>query len=218
MWARRFGSDPRIIGRSITINGATYQVVGVLPRGFVLPQEVLPLLYGTDQADIFVPLPLAAGAATVRSNEDYNIVARLKPGVSVQQARAEMATITARLRHDHPEVYPPNGGLTFNIVPLLEQVVGNVRYTLFVLLGGRGLRAADCLRERRQPFALARRWTAKRNRRAHRGRRQLWPHHSPVADGKRLARGVRRSFGCAVCHLQHALDPRSRPPERSPAR
>src|SRR5207344_2050981 len=45
MWARRFGSDPSIVGRSITLNGATYQVVGVLPRGFVLPQEVLPLLY-----------------------------------------------------------------------------------------------------------------------------------------------------------------------------
>ena len=138
MWARRFGSDPRIIGRSITINGAPYQVVGVLPRGFVLPQEVLPLLYGTDQADIFLPLPLAAGAANVRSNEDYNILGRLKPGVTLEQARAEMAAITARLRQDHPEVYPPNGGLTFNIVPLLEQVVGDVRWKLFILLGAVG--------------------------------------------------------------------------------
>jgi predicted permease len=138
MWARRFGSDPRIIGRSIVLNGASYQVVGVLPRGFVLPQEVLPLLYGTEQADIFVPLPLPAAASTVRGHEDYNILARLRPGVSLQQARAEMNTITARLRHDHPEVYPPNGGLTFNIVPLLEQVVGNVRHTLFVLLGAVG--------------------------------------------------------------------------------
>ena len=138
MWARRFGSDPAIVGRSITLNGAGYQVIGVLPRGFVLPQEVLPLLYGTEQADIFVNLPLAAAAATVRSNEDYNILATLRRGVSLQQARAEMDTITTRLRHDHPEVYPPNGGLTFNIVPLLEQVVGSVRSTLFILLAAVG--------------------------------------------------------------------------------
>ncbi|HEU4415740.1 MAG TPA: ABC transporter permease [Candidatus Angelobacter sp.] len=138
MWTRRFGSDPHIVGRSITLNGAGYQVVGVLPRGFVLPQEVLPLLYGTEQADIFVPLPLAAAASTVRGHEDYNILATLKPGVSVQQAQAEMNTITARLRQDHPEVYPPNGGLTFRIVPLLEQVVGSVRHTLFILLGAVG--------------------------------------------------------------------------------
>ena len=56
----------------------------------------------------------------------------------MQQAQAEMNTITARLRQDHPEVYPPNGGLTFRIVPLLEQVVGNVRHTLFILLGAVG--------------------------------------------------------------------------------
>jgi predicted permease len=135
MWVRRFGSDPRVVGRAIVLNGAQYQVVGILQRGFTLPQEVLPLLYGTEHADIFVTLPLPAAASTVRSNEDYNIVARLKPGVSVPLAQAEMNTITARLRHDHPEVYPPNGGLTFNIVPLQEQVVGNVRRTLFMLLG-----------------------------------------------------------------------------------
>ncbi|MGC2697640.1 MAG: ABC transporter permease [Candidatus Angelobacter sp.] len=138
MWARRFGSDPRVIGRSIVLNGTGYQVAGILPRGFVLPQEVLPLLYGTEQADIFVSLPLPAAAATVRGHEDYNILATLKPGVSVQQAQAEINTITSRLRHDHPEVYPPNGGLTFKIIPLLEQVVGNVRHTLFILLGAVG--------------------------------------------------------------------------------
>jgi predicted permease len=135
MWARRFGSDPHILGRSITLNGAGYEVVGVLPRGFLLPQEVLPLLYGTEQADIFVPLPLTAGAATDRGHEDYNLLALLKPGISVQQAQAGMNTITAGLRQAHPEVYPPNGNLTFNIVPLREQVVGNVRHTLLVVLG-----------------------------------------------------------------------------------
>ncbi|HXJ88072.1 MAG TPA: ABC transporter permease [Candidatus Binatia bacterium] len=138
MWARHFGRDPRIIGKSIIINGQIYEVVGILPQSFSLPQEVLPLLYGTEQADIFLPLPLAPAAAQVRDHEDYNLIGKLRPGVSLQQAQAEMDTITARLRRDFPENYPPNGGLTFSIVPLLEQVVGNVRRSLWVLLGSVG--------------------------------------------------------------------------------
>ena len=139
MWARRFGRDPHTIGKSIIINGQPYEIVGILPQSFTLSQEVLPLLYGTDQAEIFLPLPLAPAAASqVRDHEDYNIVGKLKPGVSLPQAEAEMDTITARLRRDFPESYPPNGGLTFSIVPLLEQVVGNVRRSLWVLLGSVG--------------------------------------------------------------------------------
>src|SRR6267142_2773764 len=139
MWARRYGRDPRMIGKSITINGQSYDVAGILPQSFALPREVLPTLYGTEQADIILPLPLAPAAAQVRTHEDYNIVGKLNPGVSVAQAQAEMDTITARLRRDFPENYPPNGGLTFSIVPLLEQVVGNVRTALLVLLGSVGL-------------------------------------------------------------------------------
>jgi predicted permease len=139
MWARHYGHDPRMIGKSITINGLPYEVVGILPQSFTLPREVLPTLYGTEQAEIFLPLPLAVDAAQHRTNEDYNIVGKLKLGVSLAQAQAEMGTITARLRHDYPENYPPNGGLTFSIVPLLEQVVGSVRTALVVLLGSVGL-------------------------------------------------------------------------------
>jgi predicted permease len=95
----------------------------------------MPTLDGAEQAEILLPLPLPADAAQNRDHEDYNILGKLKPGVSVQQAQAEMDTITARLRKQFPEVYPPNGGLTFGIVPLLEQVVGNVRRTLYLLLG-----------------------------------------------------------------------------------
>lgn len=138
MWARRFGRDPQMLGKSIILNGQTYEVVGILPQRFSLPQEVLPLLYGTEQAEIFLPLPLASSASQVRTHEDYNIVGKLNAGVSLMQAQAEMDAITARLRRDFPENYPPNGGLTFSIVPLLEQVVGNVRRSLLVLLGSVG--------------------------------------------------------------------------------
>src|SRR5579862_4240814 len=137
-WARRFGSDPGVLGKKIVLNGVPYEIVGVMPRSFSLPREVMPTLDGAEQAEILLPLPLPAGAAQNRDHEDYNLLGKLKPGVSVQQAQAEMDTITARLRHDFPEVYPPNGGLTFGIVPLLEQVVGDVRRTLYLLLGAVG--------------------------------------------------------------------------------
>ncbi len=138
MWARRYGRDPHMLGKSITINGQTYQVVGVLQKNFLLPHEVLPTLYGPEQPDVFLPFPLGPKAAGIRTHEDYNIVGKLKPGVSVAEVQADMDTITARLRRDYPESYPPNGGLTFGIVPLLEQVVGDVRRSLLVLLSAVG--------------------------------------------------------------------------------
>jgi predicted permease len=134
MWARRYGSDPKLIGKPITLNGQPFQVIGIMPRLFSLPREVLPTLGGAEQADVLLPLPLPPTARQVRIREDYNIMGKLKPGVSVQHAQAEMDTITARLRRDYPDLYPPNGGLTFSIVPLLEQVVGDVRRPLQILL------------------------------------------------------------------------------------
>jgi predicted permease len=137
-WTRRYGSDPGIVGKTITLNGKPYEVVGVMPRSFALPREVMPTLGGAEEAEVLLPLPLPADAAQNRDHEDYNIVGRLRPGVSLKQAQAEMDTITARLRLDHPKEYPPNGGLTFGIVPLMEQVVGDVRRTLYLLLAAVG--------------------------------------------------------------------------------
>ncbi len=186
-WARRFGSDRGILGKKIMLNGVPYEIVGVMPRSFSLPREVMPTLDGAEQAEILLPLPLPANAAQNRDHEDYNILGKLKPGVSVQQAQAEMDTITARLRHDFPEVYPPNGGLTFGIVPLLEQVVGNVRRTLYLLLGSGWLCPADRVRERSQSATVARRRTAKGNCGPHCAGCNPHAHRSPVADGERVA-------------------------------
>ncbi len=138
IWARRYGSNPNMVGRHITINTHDYEVIGVLPKSFSLPREVMPTLDGSEQSDLLLPVPEFPTIKTDRGHEDYNIVGKLKPGVTLEQARAEMDTITARLRQDHPDVYPPNGHLTFVILPLLEQVVGNVRHTLWLLLAAVG--------------------------------------------------------------------------------
>jgi predicted permease len=134
IWARRYASNAHMVGRHITINTHDYEVIGVLPKSFSLPREVMPTLDGAEQCDLLLPMPQIPTLPTDRGHEDYNIIGKLKPGVTLEQARAEMNTITARLRQDHPDVYPPNGGLTFMILPLLEQVVGNVRHTLWLLL------------------------------------------------------------------------------------
>jgi predicted permease len=138
-WTRRFGADPGVIGRAITLNGEPYTVVGVLPASFALPREVLPTLGGAEDAEVLLPLPLGPDAADVRRGEDYNLLATLKAGASVAQAQAEMDAITRRLRKGFPEFYPANGGLTFAVVPLHEYVVGDVRHALVVLVAAVGI-------------------------------------------------------------------------------
>jgi predicted permease len=137
-WMRRYGSDSHVVGRPIVLNGVSYAIVGVLPPQFSLPRDVLPTLGVISAGDVLLPLPLAPSAATTRTHEDYNIIGTLRRGVTVQAAQTEMDTITARLRHDFPETYPPNGRLTFSIVPLRDQVAGRIRVPLLILTGAVG--------------------------------------------------------------------------------
>jgi putative ABC transport system permease protein len=137
-WQRRYGGDRRMVGKTLILDGISYPVVGILRQGFTLPHQILPILTGPDQVDIVLSLPMPAGAAQVRTREDYTILGRLRRSITLAHAQAEMDTLTARLRHDYPDIYPPNGGLTFSIVPLLNQVVGDTRQPLFVLLAAVG--------------------------------------------------------------------------------
>jgi predicted permease len=137
-WMRRYGGDPAAVGMPLVLNGQTYRIVGVLPRGFSLRREVMPTLGNAADAEVALPLPLGPKAAEVRNGEDYNILAKLRPGVTVQQAQAEMDAITLRLRREYPQFYPANGGLTFSVVPLQEQVVGGIRRSLVLLVAAVG--------------------------------------------------------------------------------
>jgi predicted permease len=137
-WMRRYGGDRNVLDRSLMLNGQPYEIVGILPASFSLPREVMPTLGVAENAEIVVPLPLPANAAGIRNREDYNILAKLKPGAAVAQAKAELDGLTARLRREHPDFYPANGGLTFRILPLQEQAVGGVRLALLVLIGSVG--------------------------------------------------------------------------------
>ena len=131
VWQRLFNADPAIVGRSITLDGKPFTVAGVLRRGFVLNAEVLPSEGPMDKMDIFLPLPLGPDAVQRRGDENYNIVVRLKPGVSVPQAQADIDIIASRIREkDRRDV-----SFGMHVVGLQEQVVGDVRRALLVLLG-----------------------------------------------------------------------------------
>jgi predicted permease len=137
-WRRRFGADPAIIGKTLTLNGNNLTVVGVMSPDFSFNKEVMPAVNGIQHVDLLLPLPIPASAQSNRGGEDYNVFALLKPGVTVEHAQAEMDGIAARMKQQYPQNYPPNGGLTISVVPLINQVVGDVRLALYVLLGAVG--------------------------------------------------------------------------------
>jgi len=131
LWQREFGGDPRALGRTMLFNGKPFIVAGVLRKGFLLNREVIPTVGGIEKPEAFVPLPLGADAAHDRGNENFNVLARLKPGITVQQAQADISVIARRIREqDHRD-----RTFTISVVPLLEQVVGDVRRAVLVLLG-----------------------------------------------------------------------------------
>ena len=134
-WQRSFGGDQGAIGRTLTMNGNAYTIVGVMPPGFSLNKEVMPAVNGIQTADLLVPLPMSESARANRGNEDFNIFARLRPSVSIDQAQAEMDIIADQMKQQYPANYPPNGGLTISVVPLIQQVVGDISLALRVLFG-----------------------------------------------------------------------------------
>jgi putative ABC transport system permease protein len=125
LWRDRFGSDPNIVGRDIQLDSQRYSVVGVMPERFVFPSF----------AKAWVPLSWTNEDRAVRSNHNYLAIARLKPGATLEQAKSELASISARLEQLYPEDDKGWGGTA---VPLQEQTVSDVRTALLVLLGAVG--------------------------------------------------------------------------------
>ena len=130
IWKRLFNADPGIVGKSITLNGDVYTVAGVLDPGFMLNAEAMPAEGPIDKVDVFLPLILNPKDQGWRFDENYNILARLKPGVSIQQAQADIDVIASRIREkDHRD---RTFGMT--VTGLQEQVVGDVRRSVLVML------------------------------------------------------------------------------------
>lgn len=129
LWQRRFGADPGVIGRALTLDGKSYTVVGVMPPLVQLPG------FDNHNDQLWVPIAFPAEEAAQRGNHFLEVIARLKPGITLQQARAEMDTIAARLEKQYPSYNLRRGAV---VVPLHEQIVGEIRPALLILLGAVG--------------------------------------------------------------------------------
>ena len=124
-WQRRFGGDPGVLNASLNLNGEQTPIVGVMPRGFRF----------IDDSEIWVPGAQNPVSARGRNVRYLNAVARLKEGVSMEQAKAGMRTIASRLEAQYPAT---NTGFTTDVRKLLDHITGDTRPTLIVLLGAVG--------------------------------------------------------------------------------
>ncbi len=124
LWQNRFGSDPNVLGRTTQLNGAAYTIIGVMPAGFSYP----------DDAEFWRPLPIDP-AKLDRGPHYLHVVGRLKSGVTLAQAQADMSTIAARLSQQYRE---KNAGHGVKLERLVNVVVGDIGLALYVLLGAIG--------------------------------------------------------------------------------
>lgn len=125
LWQRRFGGDPNIINKSITTNGVSRTVIGVMPPGFHYPKA----------ADIYAPLAITPELAGSRDNHSYLAVGRLKQDVSIQAAQADIDTIATRLEQQYPN---SNTGLGAGVVPIVADTVHLYNRALWVMMGAVG--------------------------------------------------------------------------------
>jgi putative ABC transport system permease protein len=132
LWRRRFNSDPQVIGRNITLDNRSHTVVGVAPAGFQFPIAAEPAdLWTTIAYDATGDDPMTAQ----RGLGYLRVIGRLKPGVNITQAQAEMDGIARRLERQYPD---DNAHWGPRLVPALEQLVGGVRRPLLILFGAVG--------------------------------------------------------------------------------
>ncbi len=123
LWRRQFGADSSILGRTIQLNAQPFTVVGVVPKSFQYPGA---------ETELWTPESYAPGnAMDTRANHFVDVIGRLKPGMTVAQAQADLAVIAAQIR----EQFPENAGLDVAELGWQESIVGNVRPTLLLLLG-----------------------------------------------------------------------------------
>ena len=128
LWQRHFSSDGAIVGKAIRLSGDSYTVVGVMPAGFQFP------IFG--QSEIWSPWQPAQGQGCQRGCYTQRVIARLKPGISLEQARTELTAIGQRVEQQFPE---DNKNIGVTVTPLQEFLVGNVREGMLALLLAVGL-------------------------------------------------------------------------------
>ena len=135
LWQNRFGSNPKIVGQSLTLGGQTFAVVGVMPLGFQFPVQRTPVEFWITIALDAQPMNGSPPMTSQRGAGYLDVIARLGPQVKIETAQTEMAGIQSGLNRQYPENRPKG----ISLVPEAEAVVGDMRKGLFILLGAVGL-------------------------------------------------------------------------------
>jgi putative ABC transport system permease protein len=136
LWQKRFGGDPGVIGKTVRLDDDPMTIIGIMPRGF---RHVLES--GASPMEVWAPIALDnpdTNFLNVRNARVYDLIGRLKPGRTIEDAQAELGVLAGRLQEEYPQIYPTNQGWHPVAKPLAEQVVGDVRPALLVLLGAVG--------------------------------------------------------------------------------
>jgi putative ABC transport system permease protein len=122
-WRRRFNADPEIIGKNLRLDGHLTPIVGVMPASFLFPNR---------EADLWCPIPAGLSYGPPRENNWFTVIGRLKPGVTVAQARANLATVQAQLGRQYPKT---DAELSVGVEPLKETTIADWRRSLWLLFG-----------------------------------------------------------------------------------
>jgi len=122
LWVRRFGGDPELVGKQITLDSKTYSIIGVMPPDFEFPIQ-------SDRVEVWVPLSLPADMSQLRGAHYLDVVGRLKPNVSLAAAHTDLESIASGLARQFPDLVP---GRT-TVVPLKKDLVGEIQPYLWML-------------------------------------------------------------------------------------
>jgi putative ABC transport system permease protein len=146
LWQRQFNSDPKILGTKLLLNGKSFTVVGVMPASFDFPLQLFNLGSGAqfrERAEIWKPLAFTDEEMKTRPERNYAVIGRLAAGTSVARAQAEVETINAQMRREHPNNYTQsnsfsdkeNISFSGDVFPLHDLAVGGMRPALIILVG-----------------------------------------------------------------------------------
>ncbi|MBA3346672.1 MAG: ABC transporter permease [Gemmatimonadales bacterium] len=124
LWTQRFGAEPGVLGRTLTLDGEPYQIVGVMPSGFRFP--------GDESVALWSPLAFDASELVTRAERRFDVLGRLGPGISLQEARAELGSVAGRLSKEHAKT---NAGWSVTLEPAAEVASAGSRGILAMLLG-----------------------------------------------------------------------------------
>src|SRR5256885_1439998 len=136
LWQRRFNSDPMLVGKTLLLNGRSYTVIGVMPAKFEFPIPIFGLQGNqfAERVDVWKPIAFSDVELHERGSRSYGMITRLRPGVSLNQAQAELDKIISNWKQTYKDNYS-GGGFGAKIYGLHDQVVGGMRTGLAILLG-----------------------------------------------------------------------------------